>query len=182
MSCFWDSLLNSLTKEDCIKLNLKKKTPEDLANVLKQNSYVNVLTKCQGKSLSKKQLEENKIHINNYNIDSINNGYLCSTCDPFLLLFCELLQIDIHHKYISNWIIYSNGNLRIIYLKSNKGHIEYIKEDKSIITDTSTVDKSIITDTSTVDKSIITDTSMKKYKKFKKLKKLNKKIKKMFRI
>ena len=167
MSCFWDSLLNSLNKEDCVKLNLIKKTPKHLANRLKGNSKVNLSTKCQGNLLTKKQLEENKLHIDNYDVNSVNDGYLCSTCDPFLLLFCEILSIDIHHKYLNNMVIYSTGSNRIEYFKSNKGHIQYIK--KKILK--SVVDKNIF----------IGKTSKKKIKNIKKIPRLPKKIIKIFR-
>lgn len=168
MSCFWDSLLNSLNKEDCVKLKLIKKMPKDLANRLKANSKVNVSTKCQGNLLSKKQLEENKLHIDNYDLNSVTDGYLCSTCDPFLLLFCEILSIDIHHKYLNNMVIYSTGSNRIEYFKSNKGHIQYIKKRK--------IFKSII------DKNIIVSKSPNKLKNIKKMYRLPKKILKTFRI
>ena len=33
------------------------------------------------------------------NVKSIRNGYLCSTCDPFLCLVCQLFKLNICHNY-----------------------------------------------------------------------------------
>ena len=33
-----------------------------------------------------------KEHIKEYNQNTISQGYLCSTCDPFLLLLSELFK------------------------------------------------------------------------------------------
>jgi len=170
MSCFWDSLLNSLNKEDCVKLNLIKKTPKNLANRLKQNSHKQISTKCQNKSLTGQQREEIRIHIDKYDINTINNGYLCSTCDPFILLFCEILQIDINHKYLNNTIIYSTDNSRTEYFKSNLGHMEYINSKSKIINIIKKKNNQIHNSINSI-----------KSKRFKKIKRLPKKLKRIIR-
>ena len=43
--------------------------------------------------LVEKELEENYLHIVNYDIETFNNGYDCSCADPFLFLIAHLLKL-----------------------------------------------------------------------------------------
>ena len=126
MSCFWDTLINRLKKEDISKLlNITDYTPKVFSNALKnENKKIeNVL--WNGNTLSEKEKIENFEHIKEYDINTIKNGYLCSTCDPFLILLSEIFQIKIIHHYDGVIINYEN-QLKInneITIHSNKGHM-----------------------------------------------------------
>ena len=77
----------------------------------------------QDEPLSKKLLEENYEAIREYNIGGIGSGHLCSTCDPFLCLICELLKVNINHNYCNNMIHYSiKDNKKILNFNSDTGH------------------------------------------------------------
>ena len=59
----------------------------------------------------------------------MKNGHLCGTCDSYLLLLCELLEIRIVHKYNKNSIVYKhkNNNKRTVMYKSDNGHFSFTK-------------------------------------------------------
>ena len=128
MSCFWDSLIRSISNEDkeqffntVVNVPLN---PHNFVVILKEvNKYTeNVLWNNQ--ELTKQQQEENKEAINEYNKDLTSAGYYCSTFDPFLFLLVEYLEIEINHNYNGTMIIYRNkkNNRYIIKISSDKGH------------------------------------------------------------
>ena len=128
MSCFWDSLIRSISNEDKEQFfNTGMNAPLNPHNfvvILKEvNKYTeNVLWNNQ--ELTKQQQEENKEAINEYNKDLTSAGYYCSTFDPFLFLLVEYLEIEINHNYNGTMIIYRNkkNNRYIIKITSDKGH------------------------------------------------------------
>ena len=73
-------------------------------------------------------LEECKRAVDELDIKSIHNGYLCSTCDPYLILVSDIFNVNIQHKYLNSTIEYknikNNNNNRSIYVKSNQGHFQ----------------------------------------------------------
>lgn len=131
MSCFWDSLCNALNHTHFANLrknhNISSLSPLKMVNFLKSNNKKTINVYWQNKQLTEKQYQENIDAIKEYNSNNIPNGYMCSTCDPFLLLFAELLQISIEHNYMNNIIIYKYINSeKTIKLKSNNSHIDFI--------------------------------------------------------
>tara|TARA_B100001093_G_scaffold519731_1_gene610140 strand:+ start:1061 stop:1459 length:399 start_codon:yes stop_codon:yes gene_type:complete len=125
MTCFWDGILNSLNNDEKNKLGLENKNSiYCLIDCLKNlnNKTQNVL--WQNRNLSCNELKENYEHIRLYNKTSAKNGYLCSTCDPFLILLCEILEKDLSHYYLGNNISYKNTkkNMGKINYQSNRGH------------------------------------------------------------
>ncbi len=114
MTCFWDALRSKLNISDdnnTFILNLKKKNKKT-KDVIWNN--------CE---LRDKQLEENFIHIREFNEKNINNGYLCSICEPFLFLICDIYNISINHDYLGNIMKYEKKNSnKILNFSSNHNH------------------------------------------------------------
>ncbi len=121
MTCFWDGLINGLDK------NIPKPTVTSFIQHLKNNNTLCYSVNCNGYILSIKFLYECKEAINNYNINDSNNGYLCSTCDPFLILYSQLYNVNINHKYNGIDILYNNyDSKKTIYFESNLGHFWFV--------------------------------------------------------
>jgi hypothetical protein len=126
MTCFWDGILLSLNNDDFLILNFNKKpTIYDLVQKLKQYNTLTLNILWQSSVLSHRQNAENFQHVRDFDINSIYQGYLCSSCDPFLCLICELLHVNIIHVYNGTSIYYifnqinEGKNLRF---ESNIGH------------------------------------------------------------
>ena len=87
MTCFWSGILSSLNTDDFNYINEPSKPNiKNFIELLKRNNIDTKNVLWQNTKLTPKQLEENKEHIRDFNIENINSGYLCSICDPFLLL------------------------------------------------------------------------------------------------
>ena len=123
MTCFWDGIISSLSIDDLNILELIGPTPIQLA---KQLQYKNIETKSilwNNTKLTTNQLAENSIHIQDYLSQSVHNGYLCSICDPFLCLLCELLKTNIKHTYLGNTMYYEYpSSTKTLCFCSNRGH------------------------------------------------------------
>ena len=124
MTCFWDGLLRNLNQEDFNLLNSKKNiNNKDFILLLKKNNKLCENVKWQNNFLSKKLLEENYEMIKDFNENNINQGYDCSSCDPFMILLCELFKININYDYNGNNIQYMIDNSRkTINYSSNQSH------------------------------------------------------------
>ena len=124
MTCYWDGLLRSLDQEDLTLLNSKKNINNiNFILLLKKNNKLCENVKWQNNFLSKKLLEENYEMIKDFNENNINQGYDCSSCDPFMILLCELFKININYDYNGNNIQYMIDNSRkTIKYSSNQSH------------------------------------------------------------
>ena len=127
MTCFWNGVLKSLNKNDFDFINETKKNTPCFIELLKKKikPMCNVL--WQGKTIKEREIREHLQAIKEYNINNISNGHLTSTCDSFLLLICELFQVDIIHHYLKNDIYYKyQGNSRkILHFSSSTGHFVF---------------------------------------------------------
>jgi hypothetical protein len=122
MSCFWDSLLAGLNS-----INNKFNSPIDLVRYIKANNKETIDVHINSK-LSKQRLEENLEAIVNYNENSINDGYLCSSEDPFLFLVSQLFQLNIYFNFNGNLINYKNISAKYnLYLVSSATHCSFQK-------------------------------------------------------
>ena len=87
MSCFWNSLLNTIKIEDkntyfyTFNINL---TPHNLVVILKEINKITENVLWNNIELTEQQLNENKEAIDNYDKNKINDGYYCSTFEPIL--------------------------------------------------------------------------------------------------
>ena len=127
MSCFWNALLQSIHSED---LNTYFDNdnfvvnPYNLVIILKYLNKIEVEILWNNMELTLQNKKENFEAINYYNPNSIMDGYLCSTCDPFLILLTDYLEITIIHNYNGSIITYKNKNKNRyqIEIKSDLGH------------------------------------------------------------
>jgi len=122
MTCFWDSILASLSDEDLQILGTDRKI-EHLITVLKKKNK-KTTSLWQGNDLSLKERKEYFDAVEDYNIKDIYNGHLTSICDYFLLLISDLLDLSIEHHFLNIKIVYiPSGNIRRhIRFKSDSGH------------------------------------------------------------
>ena len=126
MTCFWDGILSSLDENDFQIVNEKRyDNVKDFIDVMKRLNRKTVNVTWNNEFLTVKQLDENYSAIESYNKNTVSSGYLCSTCDPFLLLISELFKINIHHKYLGITMVYAVSNSRkTVYYKSDNGHFQ----------------------------------------------------------
>ena len=116
MTCFWDALRSKLNISSNIEnfiIDLKNRNNKN-KNILWNNT-----------EFTDKQIEENYIHIKDFNEKNISQGYDCSVCDPFLILICDLYNISIHHNYRGYIMKYENKKNKsgkILHFQSNSGH------------------------------------------------------------
>lgn len=130
MSCFWNSILNTIKTEDkktyfnTFNFNL---TPHNIVVILKEVNKKTENVLWNNEELTEQQLNENKEAIDNYDKNTINDGYYCSTFEPILFLLVEYLQITIIHDYNKNIITYTHkkNNRYTIHIYSNNNHCWY---------------------------------------------------------
>lgn len=124
MTCFWDSIISSLSLEDYKLLGANRKLRrEELIQTLKNKNCI-VDTLWMGRQLRDQEKKEHFEAIKCYNIKGIYNGHLTSICDSFLLLLSHLLKVNIYHMYLKTQIVYSNPNgaRKTLHFRSNHGH------------------------------------------------------------
>ena len=123
MTCFWKGILKNLSDDDFKKYNINKPKNKDFVIFLKNHNSKTINVEWNNQKLSQKQLEENFTHIKDFDSNSINEGYLCSTCEPFLFLVSHLFEVNINHNYCGHLMKYKiNDNSRLINFNSNKSH------------------------------------------------------------
>ena len=124
MTCFWDGIISSLDKDDLNILGLAERPrPGQLVTRLKQLNRKTPGIYWESKPLHFNEIEENYIHVRDFAHQSIHNGYLCSICDPFLCLICQLLKVNINHTYLNNTVHYTiNNSRKTFHYSSNRGH------------------------------------------------------------
>ena len=130
-TCVWQSLLQGL-KGDLKKLGISpnKKNKAGLVNALvhklKQNNQKVSDIIVNNTELTDQQVNENFEAIKE--IKNINDGYLCSTCDPMLILVCKLFNCNIKHKYLSHMVHYENSDANFeMELRSSLGHMVFVR-------------------------------------------------------
>jgi hypothetical protein len=131
MTCFWDGLIQALIKSQTNLLGITnilgitgKLNAVSFSESLKKKNCMTDNIIWNNESLSEQFKQENMQMISDFELSTINKGYLCSSCDPFLLLISQIFRIDINHDYNGYNIIYKNSqsNGNNINVSSNKGH------------------------------------------------------------
>jgi hypothetical protein len=123
MSCFWDNILISLSEEDFNFIGYSRMNNYNFIRFLKNMNEEVTDVFWNHSKLTDKQIEENILHIETYPVNDIENGYLCSICDPFLLLICYLFKVNIKHIFLDTTHLYETVCPRkTIIFKSDQGH------------------------------------------------------------
>ena len=131
MTCFWDGNMKALGN-DLLKNVLgcnNRPSPREFVKLLKQRSVKTYDVLCNNEQLKEQTLTENLISIKELKIESINNGYYCSACDPYLLLISQLFVINIHHNFNGTIINYINKHAtKTVNVRSSSGHFYHVNK------------------------------------------------------
>ena len=127
MTCFWDGVMKSLNKNDFDLINEKKSSHIELITMLKRRKIPMINVLWENQKLSKNEIKEHLLAIDEYDINGIPGGHLTSSCDSFLLLICELFKVNIEHMYMIHTIKYSNTKevRKTLYYSSNDKHFVF---------------------------------------------------------
>lgn len=130
MSCFWRGILSSLPKQKFQTIGIQMQGGiQNLVKSLKDNLQATPNVLWNNQKISNIQIKENIEHIKSYQLNTINQGYWCSTSDPFLFLISELFKINIQHTYINTKITYKHPKAtETLHFKSNRGHFWFEKK------------------------------------------------------
>ena len=125
MTCFWDGILQALDTSDFQVVGCNNRlNRRQLIDLLKNKNVEIEDVTWNGKKLTKQEMKEHFQAIKDYNINNINQGHLCSSCDSFLLLICQLFNVNIKHLYMNVNIEYQNEKIqrKTLNFASNHGH------------------------------------------------------------
>tara|TARA_B100000795_G_scaffold246527_2_gene212272 strand:+ start:2477 stop:2842 length:366 start_codon:yes stop_codon:yes gene_type:complete len=119
--------MKSLNKNDFDLINEKKSSHIELITMLKRRKIPMINVLWENQKLSKKEIKEHLLAIDEYDINCIPGGHLTSSCDSFLLLICELFKVNIEHMYMIHTIKYSNTKevRKTLYYSSNDKHFVF---------------------------------------------------------
>jgi hypothetical protein len=96
MTCVWDALIRGIHKDEVTRRAIGNYAgPRELVCLLKKANCKTTGVRWQAEELSERQLEENFEWVRDYDAGGITNGHLTSTADPFVLLICYLLQVEV---------------------------------------------------------------------------------------
>ena len=137
MSCFWDSILSSLTLEDINSKLLSNYSlfskPDNRSTILIIKEAISVVPQntlrlsvlWNGEMLSFKVVEELYTWIKEYDEAKIGGGHDCSSCDPFLFVISFIFDVNIIHTGSYSTTEYKNikgGATRTLRFYSDNGH------------------------------------------------------------
>jgi hypothetical protein len=125
MTCFWDGILQALDLSDYQHVGCNNNLNKvKLIHFLKTKNRLIKNVTWNNTIIKNQEQTEHFNAIKNYNINHINRGHDCSTCDYFLLLISELFNVNIKHLYRNNMIYYKNikQSRKTLNFISNSGH------------------------------------------------------------
>ena len=127
MTCFWDGLIRGLGYDEINKvLSIDNINPHTFSEALKKHNLITENVRWNGEDLIENQLKENFDSIEDFDLNTVIQGYLCSTFDPFIFLVCELFELKIIHRYVNVNLEYSVSNpKRILNFVSSRSHFVF---------------------------------------------------------
>ena len=109
MTCFWTGVVSVLTHEDLSLLG--NPCTSDLPAFIRRLQEIAPTAEFniswQSVNLTEKEIQEQKEAIRDYNISNIGQGHWTSSCDPFLCLLSDVMQVKIVFRYMNNMIVFS---------------------------------------------------------------------------
>ena len=127
MSCYWDALMRELNDDEVARAGLAgvSEAAEFALRLQRLGAHSFVLTKWQGRDLPEQARRENAAAVQAYDPADVNNGYLCGSCDPFLLLVAHVAGVHIRHCSLHGTFEYTSmlPSARWIHLHSDAGHM-----------------------------------------------------------
>ena len=137
MSCVWQGILTAIKHdfsshmEDEMKHKIQALDIKSVLSLLKNSNRKTPHVTWNKEELSDKLMEDNLSHIDQLDANCLNDGYMCSTCDPIFILLCEIFNINIEHTYINNTMYYEythpTNRTRMTYIfKSDHGHFWFV--------------------------------------------------------
>ena len=127
MTCVPDSLIRKLNTSEFQVIGLNRKPDaQDFIQALQEYNTKTENVTCQGVELKEQELKENMESIENIDLNRLNKGYLCSSCDPLLLLYCELFNVSIDFNFNGTNVNYHNTkeSKRTIRFSSSSSHFQ----------------------------------------------------------
>jgi hypothetical protein len=128
MTCFWRGLIRQLTVDDfnrAFKIKHKPDYKEFVKLLIRFNTKpINV--KHNGVALSEQQIDEALQHIATLDVKKLGKGYLCSSCDPVIMLVAQLFTLSINHDYngfVQKYTVDGTVTVRELNLCSNVSHM-----------------------------------------------------------
>ena len=126
MACFWQGLLGALTQpmlKETFNCNSRPR-PDQLISLFHQKVTKTPNVLWQGQKLKEQEMEENIKRIKEFKPHQARSGYDCSSCDPYLLLVCQLFKVNINHKFNGTMIkyTYQPESQMTLSFASNRGH------------------------------------------------------------
>lgn len=123
MTCFWDGILSQLVTQDfeLFKQKRRPRTTHDIFSYLKQHNIKTRDILWNDENITDDQIDENYQAISQYAFS--DDGYYCSTFEPFLFLVSELFKVNIVHDTCQSIITYKcSSPRRTLHFISNKSH------------------------------------------------------------
>ena len=127
MTCVPDSLIRKLNTNEFQVIGLNRKPDaQDFIQALQEYNTKTENVTCQGVKLREQELKENMESIKNIDLNRLNKGYLCSSCDPLLLLYCELFNVSIDLNFNGTNVNYHNTkeSKRTIRFSNSSSHFQ----------------------------------------------------------
>jgi hypothetical protein len=143
MTCFWDGILTGLKREPEIWNHITQHinqtiTNQHFINFCKQNCHIlkekYEYIRWNNDKIREQEINEHHIPlIKDLNESGIGGGYLCATCDSFLLFLCCYFELNIFHNYNSHTVAYlyekpdiGSKKNKSLFVQSDKGHFWFI--------------------------------------------------------
>lgn len=138
MSCVWDGIRDAIRHDygSCPDVDLRHVLSYRLKSAHLPNFFVLNNQKCDevtvnGEDITEQFKLECRTTIESLTNYPIHSGYLCSTCDPLLMLVCQIFKVEIRHTHFNGTTtVYSHKDKgRCIYhFESNRTHFWYINK------------------------------------------------------
>lgn len=127
MTCVWDSLIAAVRtlRLDPEFHNIRH--ARDFVVRLQSRNGHTINTKVNGHFLRPQELIENYEAVQRYKPESVHDGYLCSSSDPFLALFSEVYNVDVIHTLNGFDTVYNQSSpTGEVNLRSSSTHMRFI--------------------------------------------------------